>query len=1142
MSPVFRELPPPVALEEEVLRFWEAQGIFRKSLEKPGPKGAFVFYEGPPTANGTPHNGHVLTRVIKDLFPRYKTMRGYTVPRKAGWDTHGLPVEIEVEKELGMREDGAHRNARDAVLAYGLDNFAYRCMESVFKYTEEWRQLTDRVGFWVDMGDAYVTYHKPYVESVWWALKQLFDRGLLYQGLKVVWWWPEGGTALSSGEVGEGYRDVDDPSVTIRFPVEGQAGTSFLAWTTTPWTLPSNVALTVHPDLDYAYTQVGDEVFITAAALAPPGERLRTVPGRELVGLRYTPPFRLAADPGGRAFVVVDGRHVTTDAGTGVVHTAPAYGVDDHEMRVHHGLGILHAVGPDGRVSDLLPEGIRGLHFKEADKPILRDLKERGLVFHSGTIRHSYPFSPRAKDDPLMQLARPGWFIRTTAFKDEALANNAAVRWLPEHIQDGRFGDFLRNNVDWALSRERFWGTPLPIWSCASCHHREAYDSLAALEAAGAQGIATDVPEHLRVHRPWVDRITVPCARCGGTMHRAPEVIDCWFDSGCMPFAQWGFPHQGVEAFRSAFPADFISEAVDQTRGWFYSLLMISTMLFDAPTRARFGLAAESWPRPFQTCIVLGHVCDMDGNKESKSKGNYTSPHLVLRGRMQMRVVRSEKVQPGEIGMGAAAVRSIDLGPGEALSLSAAEDGAERANVTLVAVPYPGKETALVHPETADALGLGAAAWVHAPFQPPGADAFRWLFYASSPPWTNTRLSLRAIREGQREFHLRLGNVFQFFSIYANISQFDPEAPRPRSAHLLDRWVRSEAAALVESVTAHLDGWRAYEAARALSAFVDGLSNWYVRRSRARFWGEGADTAAALGTLYDVLVVLSRLMAPFVPFMAEAMHQRLGRPGGAESVHLCDWPSAAAEDRDDALVADMALVREVVSLGLSARKAVGVRVRQPLRAAELILADATAAARLEPLLGLVQDELNVRAVHPSTAAERFVTFTVKANFARLGKRLGKDMKACAAALQAADPAAVRRGVLAGGYGVALPGGEVVLTEEDVLVGVEPKAGFQAAGSAAAVVVLHADLDDDLREEGLYREVLNRVQGRRKDLGLGYTDRIRVAVTGSAALVQAVQRFAGPLAQEALAVGVSAAEGPGVEEVDGHAFQLEVARA
>jgi isoleucyl-tRNA synthetase len=532
----------------------------------------------------------------------------------------------------------------------------------------------------------------------------------------------------------------------------------------------------------------------------------------------------------------------------------------------------------------------------------------------------------------------------------------------------------------------------------------------------------------------------------------------------------------------------------------------------------------------------------MDGNKESKSKGNYTSPHLVLRGRMQMRVVRSEKVQPGEIGMGAAAVRSIDLGPGEALSLSAAEDGAERANVTLVAVPYPGKETALVHPETADALGLGAAAWVHAPFQPPGADAFRWLFYASSPPWTNTRLSLRAIREGQREFHLRLGNVFQFFSIYANISQFDPEAPRPRSAHLLDRWVRSEAAALVESVTAHLDGWRAYEAARALSAFVDGLSNWYVRRSRARFWGEGADTAAALGTLYDVLVVLSRLMAPFVPFMAEAMHQRLGRPGGAESVHLCDWPSAAAEDRDDALVADMALVREVVSLGLSARKAVGVRVRQPLRAAELILADATAAARLEPLLGLVQDELNVRAVHPSTAAERFVTFTVKANFARLGKRLGKDMKACAAALQAADPAAVRRGVLAGGYGVALPGGEVVLTEEDVLVGVEPKAGFQAAGSAAAVVVLHADLDDDLREEGLYREVLNRVQGRRKDLGLGYTDRIRVAVTGSAALVQAVQRFAGPLAQEALAVGVSAAEGPGVEEVDGHAFQLEVARA
>ncbi len=1148
---MFRELPSPVEMEEEVLAFWKDAVIFERSLKRNEGRPTFVFYEGPPTANGTPHNGHVLTRVIKDLFPRYKTMRGFHVPRKGGWDTHGLPVEIEVEKELGMRgaTGSGHANARDAVLAYGLDNFAQRCIESVFKYTEEWTRLTEQVGFWVDMDQAYVTYHRAYVESVWWALARLFNKGLLYQGLKVVWWWPEGGTALSSGEVGEGYRDVDDPSVTVRFPVVGEDGVSLLAWTTTPWTLPSNVALAVNPDLDYARTRLDSgEVVITAAALAPEGETLSFCKGSDLVGLTYRPPYDLGEQAGGRHYIVVPGAHVTLGAGTGIVHTAPAYGVEDHEVKLAEGLGILQVVGPDGRMADLdlLPEDARGQHFKAADKPIMRDLEARGLMFERKQVRHSYPFSPRSKDDPLMQLARPGWFIRTTAFKDEALANNAAVSWLPEHIQDGRFGDFLRNNVDWSLSRERFWGTPLPIWTCATCGHQQAFASVAELQAAGATGFAEEVDPDLQVHKPWVDRVTLPCTQpgCDGTLNRVTEVIDCWFDSGCMPFAQWGYPHQGHDDFKRAFPADFISEAVDQTRGWFYSLLMISTMLFDDETCRELGLEPRPYPRPYKSCVVLGLVSDMDGFKESKSKGNYTSPQLVLRGRMRMNVKADPSLSPGQVGLGRMAVRSIDLASGEQLGLSREEFGGDRILADLVTVDHPGKETLALHPDTLAALGLSDSVWVHAPFQPPGADAFRWLFYASNPPWTNTRLSLRAIREGQREFHLRLANVVNFFTIYANINGFLPDATRPVSTHLLDRWVLSELSGLCDEVTANLDQYRIYEAARALTAFVDGLSNWYVRRSRDRYWGDGPDSTAALDTLYRVLDVLSKLMAPFVPFMAEAMHQRLGFAG--DSVHLCAWPEPAdlAPWRDEALSADMALLRELASLGLAARSRVGVRVRQPLRAAEIILAEPERAASMGPLLSLLSDELNVREVRFSQRADDFVSFQVKPNFKVLGARLGKEMKVLAGILAKAEPSEVRKGVLGKGYTVQLPSGPHVLTEEEVLVTVSPKANFEASGSRAAVVALHAALDDDLREEGLAREVVNRIQTRRKELDLAYTDRIAVRCGADAALTAAITRFADHIRQETLAIGLDLGAidaATDAEEVDGHPFQLWVVR-
>ncbi|MCK6506473.1 isoleucine--tRNA ligase [Myxococcota bacterium] len=1151
----FEELPSPAALEEEVLRYWRERGIFERSLQQGKVEGRerprFVFYEGPPTANGTPHNGHVLTRVIKDLFPRYKTMRGFHVDRKAGWDTHGLPVEIEVEKELGMRTSGA--NSREAVLAYGLDNFAQRCIESVFKYTSVWEDLTERVGFWVDLDQAYVTYHREYVESVWWALAELYRRGLLYQGKKIVWWWPEGGTALSNGEVGEGYRDVDDPSVTVRLPVQGHDDTYLLAWTTTPWTLPSNVALAVGADLPYAFVEIEEEgrtlTVIAAEARKPEGRVVKVVPGAELVGLRYRALFPPTPGPGvdlsGISFQVVAGAHVSLETGTGIVHTAPAYGEDDYQLRLEAGLGIIELVGPDGRFTEQAPAFLRGRYFKEADKDILRDLKGRGLLHHAGTIRHSYPFSPRSKDDPLMQLARPGWFIRTSAFKDLALQNSAAVGWLPEHVKDGRFGDFLRNNVDWALSRERFWGTPLPIWQCRSCGHEAAFDSVAALEAAGAGGFAPEVDRHLQVHRPWVDRITVPCPHCAGTMNRVIEVIDCWFDSGCMPFAQWGFPHRGQQQFKDAFPADFISEAVDQTRGWFYSLLMISTLLFDDETCTRYGLAPAGFPRPYKNCVVLGHVCDMEGKKESKSVGNYTSPHLVLKGRIKLRVALDPAVPRGAVGLVDAAVRSIDLSADERMTLAAASDGVGGLSVKLVKWANPGKEAMAVHPEDAALIGIsGDEAWLVAPFEPPGADAFRWLFYAANPPWTNTRLSMRAIREGQREFHLRLANVFQFFSIYANIAGFDPavEAP-PADRSTLDRWILHQRDELVRTVTTWLDAYRIYEAARALTTFVDDLSNWYVRRSRSRFWAEGAEGRQALWTLYEVLTTLSRLVAPFTPFMAEAMYRRLER---GESVHLEAWPElpGAAEAADRALAEDMALVRELCSLGLAARARVGVKVRQPLRAVELVLADPSFEARIAPLLPLVQDELNVREVHFSHRAEDFVEFKVKPDYPALGKRLGKEMKACAQALSQADGAAVRAAILGGeGYRVDLPSGPVLLGAGEVVLEVVAREGFQAAGSAAAVVALHADLDDDLRQEGLSREILNRVQGARKDLGLAYTDRIRVGVSGDPAVVEAVLRFRDHIAQEVLAVTLTVEPGGDLADpVDGHAFAMTVARA
>lgn len=1134
----WEELKSPPELEAEVLSFWKDKKIFEQSLAESATRPGFVFYEGPPTANGLPHNGHVLTRVVKDLLPRYKTMRGYRVERKAGWDTHGLPVEVEVEKELGI-------HGREEIERYGVEPFTKRCIESVFRYTSEWEELTTRVGFWVDLGDAYVTYHRSYVESVWWALSQLFKKGLLYQGHKVVWWWPQGGTALSSAEVGEGYRAVDDPAATVRFRLTADSAarlgctqnTSLLAWTTTPWTLPSNVALAVNAHEDYVLMAHQDEVLILAAALQAqvPGTVLRTIKGVELQGLHYEPLYRfegLEPSPG-KMWTIVTGAHVTLDTGTGIVHTAPAFGEDDFRTMKEQGLGFLQLVGPDGKFIKGTT-WLEGRFCKEADKDITRDLKERGLLFKNESYRHDYPFCPRADKDPLIQYARPAWFIRTTDYKAEALQNNSQVRWHPETIQNGRFGDFLRNNVDWALSRERFWGTPLNIWECSACQHRHAPASCAEIEAMGgkfAEGISPD----LQVHKPWIDKVTLNCPACGAQMQRVSEVIDCWFDSGCMPFAQFGFPHKGHDAFQRSFPADFISEAIDQTRGWFYSLLMISTLVFDDATRKQFGLTDTAYPRPYKSCIVLGHVCDADGKKESKSKGNYTSPDLVLKGYMKVKVVADSTLKPGQLGMKGPQVKSLGLDPSERMRIETAQ-----GNLSLEVVPcdIKGKDTVGLNVEDIKAYQLGEVVEIKAPFAAPGADAFRWLFYASNPPWTNTRISLKAILEGQREFLLRLKNVHQFYIL--NSENHIPETPQGK--HLLDKWILHELEGLVSKCTEHLDNFQIYEAARALNAFVEGLSTWYLRRSRDRFDDPGQDGKDVRDTLYTVLLTLSKLIAPFVPFQAEALWRSL-KQEGPESVHLCAWPQPDASRMAPALAQQMALIRELASLGLSARANVGVRVRQPLSAIEVILAQPDQAEGLAPLLALLQEELNVRQVRFSTEPERFVSFKVKPDFKVLGKKLGKDMKACQSALAGMEGALVRRQVLGGGLRLELPNGPTILGPEEIVVAVEAKAGFQAAGSATAVVALHAALDEDLLEEGLWREVASRIQAIRKQLGLRYADPVQICLAGGGRTERMLARFSSALCA---ATGSQYQENLAVEPVcfslDGEEVSLWVARA
>jgi isoleucyl-tRNA synthetase len=1194
--------------EREILAFWKSARVFEKTLAKPAPRGTFVFYEGPPTANGMPHNGHVLTRVIKDLFPRYKTMRGWTVPRKAGWDTHGLPVEVEVEKELRI-------HGKAAILQYGVEPFVRKCIDSVFRYTKEWEDLTERVAFWADLQQAYVTYHRSYVESVWWALSQLFEKGLLYQGHKVVWWWAQGGTALSSGEVGQGYKTVDDPSVYVAFPL--QDGTSaasprrgqdlgpdaeLLVWTTTPWTLPSNMYAAVHPGLDYVVARTGaGRRFVLAKGLVEGlAKKLggleveRGLKGAELVGQAYRPPFDLfAGEAKGWEKVVwriIGADFVTLEAGTGIVHVAPAFGEDDHDahrriLREHPGVPLFCAVKPDGTFIDSF-ERYAGRWVKDCDKEIAHDLKLAGLLVHAEQYRHDYPFCWRADSDPLIQYARPTWYIRTTSLKDQAIANNRTVHWLPEHIKEGRFGDFLANNVDWALSRERWWGTPLNVWICdANADHKEAPSSVAAILERNpsafdhfhtARRSDPTLNDHLIVHKPWVDQVTFPCKACSGTMRRVPEVIDCWFDSGCMPFAQWGYPHQGKAEFEKSFPADFISEAIDQTRGWFYSLLMVSTLVFDQANK----------PHPFKTCIVLGHVSDKEGRKESKQKGNYTPPDIILdEVKMEFAVVDGGTYGVASPGPDRAFISLEDL-EGMDLTNGAVVEVRSRAGVEKVTLSADRKlprRVVVLHEDAYKKLGVVPAsrksikptdvAWLDPEERvtlrdlettAPGADAFRWFFYAASPPWSTTRHSLSNVRALQKEFAVKLRNVYSFFTIYGNIDGFDPRDSRAPSGPIpeLDRWLRSELAITVRDVTARMDDYDVYAATQRLVAFVDALSNWWVRRSRARFWKSGwdDDKRSAYATLYESLVTLAKVTAPFTPYAAEAMYQNLVvgavAPGAKESVHLEDWPEADVGAIDERLSRKVDTVRSFVSLGLQVRTQAKLKVRQPLRAARIItvdpdVIDGSAARMLVEELNVVDDVQ----VHGVDSAEAFVEFRVKPSFRSLGQRgLGKEaqvLKKTMGKLSSAEAGAIASRIMAG-EAVTLEG--VELRRDDVEVEFVAREGFAAAGDRTGVVVLDTRMDEELRELGFMRELQNRVQNLRKEMGLEYTDRIALWVAGSERVARIVEKYRDDLAGEVLASSLVVTSGRDGEpwsgsqarvvdvDVEGEAVRVAVAKA
>lgn len=1003
--------------EKNVEKFWKENDIFRKSMENRKEGETYTFYDGPPTANGKPHIGHVLTRVIKDMIPRYRTMKGYMVPRKAGWDTHGLPVELEVEKLLGL-------NGKEQIEEYGMEPFIKKCKESVWKYKGMWEDFSGTVGFWADMDDPYVTYDDNFIESEWWALKEIWDKKLLYKGFKIVPYCPRCGTPLSSQEVAQGYKTVKERSAVVRFKVVGEDA-YFLAWTTTPWTLPSNVALCVNPDETYCKVKAIDGyTYYMAEALLDKvlgklagneGDRtyevLETYKGTDLEHKAYEPLFDFAAGiiekQHKKAHFITCDNYVTMTDGTGIVHIAPAFGEDDANVGRKYDLPFVQLVNGKGEMTE--ETAYAGVFVKKADPMILKDLEAKGLLFDAPKFEHEYPHCWRC-DTPLIYYARESWFIRMTAVKDDLVRNNNTVNWIPESIGKGRFGDWLENIQDWGISRNRYWGTPLNVWECA-CGHQECIGSRQELADRCGNPDAAKV----ELHRPYIDEVTFKCPDCGEEMHRVPEVIDCWFDSGAMPFAQHHYPFENKELFEQQFPAQFISEAVDQTRGWFYSLMAESTLLFNRT--------------PYENVIVLGHVQDENGQKMAKSKGNAVDPFEAL--------------------------------------------------------------------ETY------------------GADAIRWYFYINSAPWLPNRFHGKAVQEGQRKFMGTLWNTYAFFVLYANIDAFDATkyTLEPDKLSVMDKWLLSKLNTVVGEVDSNLENYRIPEAARALQEFVDEMSNWYVRRSRERFWAKGMeqDKVNAYMTLYTALVTISKAAAPMIPFMTEDIYQNLVRSidkSAPESIHLCDFPTVDSGLIDRQLEADMEAVLKAVVMGRACRNTANIKNRQPI-STMFIKAPFTLGAFYQEI---IEEELNVKKVVFTDDVREFTTYTFKPQLKTVGPKYGKQLGGIREKLSTIDGNAAMDELKANGFIVFdVNGTEVKLAEEDLLIDISQKEGYVTEADNTVTVVLDTNLTEALVEEGFVYEVISKVQTMRKDSGFEVMDHIRVYISGN-------ERIAGIVRNNETAIG------------------------
>lgn len=1001
-----------VEREKKIGKYWRDNKIFEKSIENREGCSSYTFYDGPPTANGKPHIGHVLTRVIKDMIPRYRTMKGYKVTRKAGWDTHGLPVELEVEKLLGL--DG-----KEQIESYGLEPFIEKCKESVWKYKGMWEDFSQTVGFWADMDNPYVTYHNEFIESEWWALKKIWEKGLLYKGYKIVPYCPRCGTPLSSHEVAQGYKDVKEKSAIAKFPIKGKDNEYFLAWTTTPWTLPSNVALCVNPDEKYVKINNEGSVYILAEALISSvikGEYsiIEEYTGKQLEYTEYEPLFDFAS-PDKKAFYVVCDGYVTLTDGTGIVHIAPAFGEDDSRVGKNYDLPFVQLVDSKGLMTKETPWA--GTFCKDADKEVLKALEENSLLFAALPFEHSYPFCWRC-DTPLIYYARDSWFIKMTAVRDDLIRNNETINWIPESIGKGRFGDWLKNVQDWGVSRDRYWGTPLNIWICDECGERHSIGSIQELKE-----MSENCPENIELHRPYIDAVTIKCPKCGGEMHRTKEVIDCWFDSGAMPFAQWHYPFENEKIFEENYPADFISEAVDQTRGWFYSLLAISTLIFNKA--------------PYRNVIVLGHVQDENGQKMSKSKGNAVDPF--------------------------------------------------------------------------DAL------------EKHGADAIRWYFYSNSAPWLPNRFHDAAVSEGQRKFMGTLWNTYAFFVLYANIDEFDATKYTLDYDNLsvMDKWLISKLNTLIRTCDDYLSNYKITETARAVSEFTDELSNWYVRRSRERFWGKEmtGDKINAYMTLYTTLVTLSKLTAPMIPFMAEDIYRNLVlsiNKNAPESVHLCDYPVCDESKIDKELETMMEEVLDVVVLGRACRNAANIKNRQPIGKMYV-----KAEKHLSEIYkDIIADELNIKEIEFTDNVKSYTTYLLKPQLKTVGPKYGKHLGKIREYLSAIDGnLAIDELDSKGCLSFEVDGEMISLEKEDLLIEASQIDGFKSESESGITVVLDTRLTDELIEEGFIREIISKIQTMRKESGFEVMDHIKVFVCGNEKIESIIKKNSDEISGEVLSESI-----------------------